>query len=291
MKKLHKTTNALFLATTMFITTCSEHDIAIPEIANNVNNCQEKISSKGLISIGEGEYKLRVELFNEHHIFGGDILLAPWQVEYIKLREQSEELKAYGKFCILWTNHAVPFELDKSLSVTQKKEIENAINQWNKKCDVKFTPKKNEADFIVFSNNYCRKTLSYIGKISGKQEIWVNEGASTANVLHSMGHTIGLWNEHQRPNRGNFIQINWENVKDNCISYFDVNIIDKTPKDNSCFDFNSIMLPPSHSFSAAKEISLPIMEKKGAGEIWRNNNTLSIKDIECIHKMYTENID
>ena len=30
--------------------------------------------------------------------------------------------------------------------------------------------------------------------------------------IHELGHTLGLWHEHQSPWRGDFMQLNWNNI-------------------------------------------------------------------------------
>ena len=57
---------------------------------------------------------------------------------------------------------------------------------------------------------------SYVGRRGGGvQTVSMSEGCnSSSNALHLVGHAIGLWHEHMRPDRDNYIDVLYENINE-----------------------------------------------------------------------------
>ena len=68
-------------------------------------------------------------------------------------------------------------------------------------------------------------------------------------ILHELGHVIGFFHEHNRPDRDNFIEIQWENVREDLHDQFDK--IPTTDVDSLGvpYDFGSIMHYSLDAFS------------------------------------------
>ena len=56
---------------------------------------------------------------------------------------------------------------------------------------------------------------SYVGrKGNGRQGISIGKNCDKFGiVVHEIGHTVGFWHEHTRPDRANFVNIFRENIK------------------------------------------------------------------------------
>ena len=62
---------------------------------------------------------------------------------------------------------------------------------------------------------------SQVGRIGGEQELTVGDDShgneqcrEKRTILHELGHLIGFWHEHSRPDRDNYVTIVWENIKE-----------------------------------------------------------------------------
>lgn len=78
---------------------------------------------------------------------------------------------------------------------------------------MKFWPRSSQPNYIHFVTIAGDVNYSYIGKIGGKQEIQISETGYLGNIIHEIGHALGLFHEHSRPDRDNYIRVLYENIK------------------------------------------------------------------------------
>jgi hypothetical protein len=107
-----------------------------------------------------------------------------------------------------WPNATVPYEIDTSLP--NQGRIVAAIASWQQSTGVQIAPHQGEPDYVYFTTG--TGCYSSVGRQGGKQTILLSDACDTANVIHELGHTLGLLHEHTRLDRDQFISVTWSNI-------------------------------------------------------------------------------
>ena len=112
----------------------------------------------------------------------------------------------------LWPNGIVPYVRDNStLSPVQQQQVQDAVNYFNTKTNMRFVPRTIETDYVYFigvdpNSNFCG--ASYVGRIGGSQRIELNPHCTDlGTALHEITHALGFLHEHQRSDRDNYITL------------------------------------------------------------------------------------
>lgn len=94
----------------------------------------------------------------------------------------------------------------------------------------------------------CYSCWSWVGRIGGEQELSVGDHSSSNAycltrrvVIHELGHAIGFWHEHTRPDRDQFVTIIWENILPGKEIYFHKYSHLQVDSLNVKYDYESIM--------------------------------------------------
>jgi len=109
-----------------------------------------------------------------------------------------------------WKSGYIPYEIHPSqfpAGSAGRAAVERAIGLWNAQSDLKLRPRNGEKDYVVYqSGNACN---SPVGRQGGKQAVSCAIGPSFGfgNLLHETGHAAGLIHEHQRNDRGAFVNV------------------------------------------------------------------------------------
>jgi hypothetical protein len=97
-------------------------------------------------------------------------------------------------------------------------EVQFAMNEIRSKTRLTFVARTTEPDYIEFTTvappgwDANSGGQSYIGRVGGKQPIYINGNAAAhtyaATAAHEIGHALGFIHEHQRPDRDAYVIIN-----------------------------------------------------------------------------------
>nr|AID23683.1 tolloid [Hofstenia miamia] len=244
----------------------------------------------------------RVELVHDpcaSRSYESDIALNDQEYNYLKtLSETSRKRKKPGRKKRaatslkerVWENGIIPYVIEGNFSGVQRALFHKAMRHWENYTCITFVKRTNEVDFIAFTYRNCG-CCSFVGrKGEGSQAISIAKNCDKFGVvIHELGHAVGFWHEHTRPDRDQYITVLKENIMDSQGYNFDKlesKLINSLGEE---YDYGSIMHYAPNTFSKGGYLPTirtredPITGKRP--EIGQRNS-LSEGDIRQTMKLY-----
>lgn len=183
-----------------------------------------------------------------------------------------------------WTHGKIPFTFDEKLPKEIQQSILLAMQIWEMHTNIKFEHivQNTEAadDYVLFTPDNEQRCSSFVGRQGGVQQVRLSTRCSTMNIVHELGHTIGLWHEQSRLDRDGYVRIIWENINEKYWYNFNQHITDGRDYDE--YDYQSIMHYSAYAFSKNQEKTIiPIQHNVEIGQ----RRFLSSKDIAAVNAM------
>uniref|UniRef100_A0A5F8H493 Metalloendopeptidase n=1 Tax=Monodelphis domestica TaxID=13616 RepID=A0A5F8H493_MONDO len=150
----------------------------------------------------------------------------------------------------IWPGGVIPYVIGGNFTGSQRAIFKQAMRHWEKHTCVTFIERTDEESFIVFSYRTCG-CCSYVGRRGGgPQAISIGKNCDKFGIVaHELGHVVGFWHEHTRPDRDQHVTIIRENIQQGQEYNFlkmeagEVNSLGET------YDFDSIMHYARNTFS------------------------------------------
>ena len=204
----------------------------------------------------DGDIRIPVEMMLEYYNFssfsGGQQMIQKLKkiVSNKNVPKSSFQTEAAARYeSNLWSNRIVPYRISSSFSEKTRANIHKGIQQWEENTCLQFVPAEpHHVNFVEFVEaDFCSAS---IGMLGGAQAINIGSWCSqVGNVAHEIGHTIGFWHEHSRPDRDEYLTVNTTNIEDGLQINFAKVLENKVDYQGSIYDFGSIMHYPLHLFS------------------------------------------
>uniref|UniRef100_A0A671W259 Metalloendopeptidase n=1 Tax=Sparus aurata TaxID=8175 RepID=A0A671W259_SPAAU len=150
----------------------------------------------------------------------------------------------------VWPDGIIPYVISGNFTGSQRAIFRQAMRHWEKHTCVTFTERTTEESYIVFTYRPCG-CCSYVGRRgSGPQAISIGKNCDKFGiVVHELGHVIGFWHEHTRPDRDEHVSI----IRDNIQPGQEYNFLKMEPGEvdslGEVYDFGSIMHYARNTFS------------------------------------------
>lgn len=108
-----------------------------------------------------------------------------------------------------WPNGIVPYTFHETLGSVDIDATHRAMDLIENTTCIRFVPRTNEADYVVYKTG-C---TSRVGKKprGGAQDVNLSLGCAT---VHEILHALGMWHEHTRPDRDEYVRVIPENIKE-----------------------------------------------------------------------------
>ncbi|KAG8574151.1 hypothetical protein GDO81_009072 [Engystomops pustulosus] len=189
----------------------------------------------------------------------------------------------------VWPHGIIPFVVNGNFTGSQKAIFRQAMRHWEKHVCVTFVERTDEESYIVFTYRPCG-CCSYVGRRgAGPQAISIGKNCDKFGiVVHELGHVIGFWHEHTRPDRDDHVVI----IRDNIQPGQEYNFLKMEPEEvnylDETYDFDSIMHYARNTFS--RGINLDTIEPRykvnGVKPSIGQRTRLSAGDIAQARKLY-----
>ncbi|KAF7665356.1 hypothetical protein LDENG_00145120 [Lucifuga dentata] len=189
----------------------------------------------------------------------------------------------------IWPDGVIPYVISGNFSGSQRAIFRQAMRHWEKHTCVTFIERTTEESYIIFTYRPCG-CCSYVGRRGGgPQAISIGKNCDKFGiVVHELGHVIGFWHEHTRPDRDEHVSI----IRDNIQPGQEYNFLKMEPGEvdslGEVYDFGSIMHYARNTFSRGifLDTILPRYEVNGVRPSIGQRTRLSKGDIAQAHKLY-----
>lgn len=153
----------------------------------------------------------------------------------------------------LWPGGIVPFVWDADVPVANRLRVISAMNIWMGVANVQFVLRTNEADYVRIRNapGDTGSRSAEVGRDGGVQDLFIRQdlsGITDYGLAHELGHVLGYYHTHQRPDRETYVHYYATRVNDCEAGNFSiVNSALGYPRHS--MDFDSVMSYPQCTFS------------------------------------------
>ncbi|CAF4220253.1 unnamed protein product [Rotaria sp. Silwood2] len=211
--------------------------------------------------------------------FEGDILLTPVTI-----------FRGIGKrdLSARWPNGIVPYEISLDYDAYDRAKIISAIRRLERVVSldpnsasycIRFRPKTDDDKYFISIKNGSGCS-SYVGRVfEGGQKV-------TLQMKSYCVDPLGFWHEQSRPDRDDYVTIDFNNVEPGREHNFNKYSFEVTDTLSLPYDYNSVM---HYSKTAFSMNGLPTIVTKSPNVWIGQRNSLSATDIEEVRKYYNCN--
>ncbi|XP_028349980.1 bone morphogenetic protein 1 isoform X2 [Physeter macrocephalus] len=189
----------------------------------------------------------------------------------------------------VWPDGVIPFVIGGNFTGSQRAVFRQAMRHWEKHTCVTFLERTDEDSYIVFTYRPCG-CCSYVGRRGGgPQAISIGKNCDKFGiVVHELGHVIGFWHEHTRPDRDRHVSIVRENIQPGQEYNFLKMEVQEVESLGETYDFDSIMHYARNTFSRGifLDTIVPKYEVNGVKPPIGQRTRLSKGDIAQARKLY-----
>lgn len=223
--------------------------------------------------------EVQYQSVNGEAILDGDMVLHPNDLsdELLPESQTTGRTRASAK----WPNKTVIYQIDPS--VPNPGLVTQAIAHWEATTAIRFVQRTTERAFVQFrGGSGCSAN---VGRIGVQQYVTLSSACSLGNIIHEIGHTVGLWHEQNRADRDGHVTIHFGNIRAGAENNFQTYLQQNYDGFDlgSALDFGSVMMYSPYEFSGS---GLPTITKKDGSLYSIQRDGLSPMDVATVNAMY-----
>ncbi|XP_059608133.1 low choriolytic enzyme-like [Phlebotomus argentipes] len=206
-----------------------------------------------------------------------DIVLSTQQLKIIQTRSAIPVVKP-------WPNKTIPYRINVGFTESEKRRIRTVMKHIEEISCVQFTENLTYKGYlsIIKSDHSCFSTVGYEPSPLAMR-VDPYDCGDRSDILHLFLHALGFFHMTSRPDRDEFVAIQWKNIAD--YAAFMKLSEEEMPSYDTPYDYLSIMHPHkkvlSQNFGTTVETTdAEVSDKIGTGE------TLSEGDVLRLNAMY-----
>ena len=196
----------------------------------------------------------------------------------------------------LWTNGIVSYQFSPTIQTSLRHSIRHAMDHWGDCTCLRFTLKNGESDYVEYNTGNTKRRCSSVGRHGSKQTVNVfsdsTGGCSFGTIVHEIGHAIGFWHEQSRPDRDNYVQINFKNVDTNNHRQFMKWTNNEVDSRGSEYDYGSVMhysttsLVNCNGCQSIQVTNITAYHAQGSPTLGQSTG-LSVRDVQQTNNLYS----
>jgi hypothetical protein len=182
---------------------------------------------------------------------------------------------------LLWPGGVVYYTIAPNLPDVGR--VTTAMARWQAVTPIRFVRRTNQRDYVTFRPG--AGCSAHIGRIGGQQFVNLAPGCNVGLTIHEIGHAVGLFHEHTRPDRDSFVTVLWDNIPSALRSQYWKN---GAATRRGPYDLASIMHYGSFEFSSNGRASMLRRSSGGYLPNLRQKTQLSAGDAAGVRKLYSQ---
>uniref|UniRef100_A0A0M3HXD4 Metalloendopeptidase n=2 Tax=Ascaris TaxID=6251 RepID=A0A0M3HXD4_ASCLU len=137
--------------------------------------------------------------------------------------------------------------------------INAAMNRIERNTCIRFEKRNNEEDFLDLQNKIGHGCYTTVGRLHGRNVLMLEANNMVTCieydiVIHELMHVIGLWHEHMRHDRGNYIRVRYDNIEPRFHPQFDMVPESESETFGIKYNYRSVMHYGKNAFSKTRRM-------------------------------------